>query len=569
MLREIVFDTETTGLDPANGDRLIELGCIEIVNRIPTGREFHRYVNPERDIHRDAVAVHGLTGEFLKDKPLFKDVADEFLDFIGDAPLVAHNASFDLGFINAELERARHGRRSPLDRVVDTLALARRRHPAGPNSLDALCKRYGIDLSQRTKHGALPDSLLLANVYVELLGERQANLGLAGQAGPEATVHLGGITARQRPVPLPSRLSPETEQAHRAFVRTLGRQGPLAALRRAGAAKLGHLKRSSRALRSRLLPARAEALQSVQAALQQRVYGERSAKVGDGLVTPPKRLEDASSRFESIGVVGLQLQRLLGVRQTLGRSTRLEISPGASAIERCDLGCQAYGLAIIGNSFIELGFLDKSLGTIPIGCRNIRTDRNCFAETLDRSIMVFQMMERETKVVMCGRKSRIEGDGLVEVHNRSIVALLRNENATTVAIGGGQSRIQLDGLAVVGNRSIELAFVDVGRAAIGVGPGKSRIEVDSPAIVGDRSIMFLIGSIDAPTIVMRYGMLWVEADRLVAVSQCPCQSPLVDKGRTGVAVGVCGIGWSLHNCRLRHDRESTSKKWHKIEQDSV
>ena len=176
MLREIVMDTETTGLDPANGDRLIELGCIEIVNRIPTGREFHRYLNPERDIHRDAVAVHGLTAEFLKDKPLFKDVADEFLEFIGDAPLVAHNATFDVGFLNAELERAS---RPPLrlDRVVDTLVLARRRHPAGPNSLDALCKRYGIDNSKRTKHGALMNSLLLASVYVELLGERQATLG--------------------------------------------------------------------------------------------------------------------------------------------------------------------------------------------------------------------------------------------------------------------------------------------------------------------------------------------------------------------------------------------------------
>ena len=221
MLREIVIDTETTGLDPGNGDRLIELGCIEIVNRIPTGREFHRYVNPERDIHRDAVAVHGLTGEFLKDKPLFKDIADEFLAFIGEAPLVAHNASFDLGFINAELERAV---RPPLtfDRVVDTLVLARRRHPAGPNSLDALCKRYGIDLSQRTKHGALLDSMLLASVYVELLGERQATLGLGGQVGSEATVHLGVSAARRRPVPLPPRLSPETEQAHWAFVRTLG-----------------------------------------------------------------------------------------------------------------------------------------------------------------------------------------------------------------------------------------------------------------------------------------------------------------------------------------------------------
>ena len=221
MLREIVIDTETTGLDPANGDRLIELGCIEIVNRIPTGREFHRYLNPERDIHRDAVEVHGLTVDFLKDKPLFKDVADDFLAFVADAPLVAHNASFDIAFINAELERSG---RPPLtfDRVVDTLVLARRRHPAGPNSLDALCKRYGIDLSERVKHGALLDSLLLANVYVELLGERQATLGLGGQNGPETAVHLRIAAAQPRPSPLPPRLTHEAAQAHRTFVETLG-----------------------------------------------------------------------------------------------------------------------------------------------------------------------------------------------------------------------------------------------------------------------------------------------------------------------------------------------------------
>ena len=221
MLREIVIDTETTGLDPANGDRLIELGCIEIVNRIPTGREFHRYLNPERAIHRDAVEVHGLTDDFLKDKPLFKDVVDEFLAFLGDAPLVAHNASFDLGFINAELERAAHPPLT-LNRVVDTLVLARRRHPAGPNSLDALCKRYGIDTSERVKHGALLDSMLLANVYVELLGERQATLGLGGQNGQETTAHLRAAPAKQRPQPLAPRLSQEAEQAHRAFVKTLG-----------------------------------------------------------------------------------------------------------------------------------------------------------------------------------------------------------------------------------------------------------------------------------------------------------------------------------------------------------
>jgi DNA polymerase III subunit epsilon len=220
MLREIVMDTETTGLDPSN-ERLIEVGCIELVNRNPTGREFHRYLNPERDVHRDAVAVHGLTLEFLKDKPLFKDVVEEFLEFIGEAPLVAHNASFDIAFLNAELARLdRASLRS--DRVVDTLVLARRRHPAGPNSLDALCKRYGIDNSERTKHGALVDSMLLANVYVELLGERQASLGLGGQGGAETSAQLRLAAAKPRPTPLPPRLSEEGTLAHREFVKTLG-----------------------------------------------------------------------------------------------------------------------------------------------------------------------------------------------------------------------------------------------------------------------------------------------------------------------------------------------------------
>lgn len=221
MLREIVFDTETTGLSAAAGDRLIELGCVEIVNRIPTGREFHRYINPQRDIHPDAVAVHGLTVDFLKDKPLFKDVVDEFMDFIADAPLVAHNATFDLGFINAELGRIAKPQLAS-DRIVDTLVLARRRHPAGPNTLDALCKRYGIDLSQRTKHGALLNSLLLAGVYVELLGERQATLGLNGVGASEMGMRTRAGKAKQRPVPLPSRLSEAAEAAHAEFVKTLG-----------------------------------------------------------------------------------------------------------------------------------------------------------------------------------------------------------------------------------------------------------------------------------------------------------------------------------------------------------
>jgi DNA polymerase-3 subunit epsilon len=221
MLREVVIDTETTGLDCANGDRLIELGCIEIVNRIPTGREFHRYVNPERDIHPDAVAVHGLTPEFLRDKPPFKAIAGEFLAFIGEAPLVMHNASFDVGFLNAELERAAL---PPLasERVVDTLMLARRRHPAGPNSLDALCKRYGIDNSVRAKHGALVDAMLLAGVYVELLGERQATLGLAANGAAQAGARVRKRAARPRPAPLPSSLTAEAERAHAEFVKTLG-----------------------------------------------------------------------------------------------------------------------------------------------------------------------------------------------------------------------------------------------------------------------------------------------------------------------------------------------------------
>jgi DNA polymerase III subunit epsilon len=221
MLREIVMDTETTGLDCANGDRLIEVGCIEIVNRIPTGREFHCYLNPQRDIHPDAVAVHGLTPEFLKDKPLFKAVAGEFLDFIGEAPLVMHNASFDVGFLNAELERVALPRLAS-ERVVDTLMLARRRHPGGPNSLDALCKRYSVDTSSRTKHGALVDALLLASVYVELLGERQATLGLANNGAAQASSRVRRRAAKQRPEPLPARLGEEAERGHAEFVKTLG-----------------------------------------------------------------------------------------------------------------------------------------------------------------------------------------------------------------------------------------------------------------------------------------------------------------------------------------------------------
>lgn len=226
MLREIVLDTETTGLDAKNGDRLIELGCVEIVNRIPTGREFHRFINPEdRAVHPDAERIHGLSGEFLKDKPPFKAVVADFLEFIGDAPLVIHNASFDIGFLNAELGRLKLPEIGA-DRLVDTLAIARRKHPAGPNSLDALCKRYGVDNSKRTKHGALMDSLLLAGVYVELLGERQATLSLASSAAQRDALpgRQRMSQVKPRPTPLAPRLTSEDEAAHRALVESLGAQ---------------------------------------------------------------------------------------------------------------------------------------------------------------------------------------------------------------------------------------------------------------------------------------------------------------------------------------------------------
>ena len=221
MQREIVLDTETTGLDARNGDRLIELGCVELYNRIPTGREFHAFINPEgQPVHPEAEAVHGISGEFLLDKPVFRDVVGDFLEFIADDQLVIHNAPFDMGFINMELERIDVAP-VQMERVVDTLALARRKHPAGPNTLDALCKRYGIDNSVRTKHGAIVDALLLAEVYVELLGERQADLGL-GAAGTERQGHGGRIAAAGRPEPLPPRLTADEIAAHEAFIAGLG-----------------------------------------------------------------------------------------------------------------------------------------------------------------------------------------------------------------------------------------------------------------------------------------------------------------------------------------------------------
>jgi DNA polymerase-3 subunit epsilon len=224
MLREIVLDTETTGLDHRKGDRIIEIGCVEIVNRIPTGRTFHEYIHPEdREVHPDAQAIHGISMEKLQGKPFFKAIAPAFVEFVADAPLVIHNATFDIGFINAELKRLSHPA-ILMDRVVDTLSLARRKHPGGQNSLDALCKRYSIDNSKREFHGALLDSWLLAEVYLELLGERQATLGLAQSGAVRVGAAVTAASAvRVRPRPLAARLSTADLDAHRAFVETLGK----------------------------------------------------------------------------------------------------------------------------------------------------------------------------------------------------------------------------------------------------------------------------------------------------------------------------------------------------------
>jgi DNA polymerase III subunit epsilon len=221
-MREIVLDTETTGLDPFQGHRLVEIGCVELVNGIPSGQSFHRYLNPERDVPPEAFAIHGLSAEFLKDKPFFAEIVEELVVFIGDAPLVAHNALFDLGFLNAELERAGKAQMAR-ERLVDTLMLARRKHPAGPNRLDDLCARYGIDNSRRTKHGALLDAEILAEVYVELIGARQAQLGLVDtEIGVGRGGAAGAVVVRVRPQPLASRLTAVEHAAHVTFIATLG-----------------------------------------------------------------------------------------------------------------------------------------------------------------------------------------------------------------------------------------------------------------------------------------------------------------------------------------------------------
>ncbi len=222
-MREIVFDTETTGLSPAGGDRMVEIGCVEIFNRVETGRHFHAYFNPERDMPFEAEAVHGLTAIFLSDKPRFGEKADELLNFIEDAPLVAHNATFDFGFLNFELERC--GRSTvEISRMVDTLTIARSRHPGVKHSLDALCMRFGIDRSHRVKHGALLDAQLLAQVYVELTGGRQIGLGLVTEAGPVAVPQSARpVTTREPRPPRPHLPQNEELERHRAFIAKLSK----------------------------------------------------------------------------------------------------------------------------------------------------------------------------------------------------------------------------------------------------------------------------------------------------------------------------------------------------------
>jgi len=224
-MRELVLDTETTELDPLNGDRLVEIGCVEVFNHIATGKTYHQYINPERDMPAGAFGVHGLSEEFLSGYPVFADVVDAFLDFIGDDPLVIHNAQFDMGFINAELRRLKRPA-LPMSQSVDTVSMARRRFPGAPASLDALCRRFDIDNSSRTKHGALLDAELLAEVYLELRGGRQPGLSLAAAEAGASSANDEAEPADLQPgtelrPPRPHAPTAEEIAAHDAFVATL------------------------------------------------------------------------------------------------------------------------------------------------------------------------------------------------------------------------------------------------------------------------------------------------------------------------------------------------------------
>ena len=222
-MREIVLDTETTGFEPNEGDRIVEIGAVELFNHLPTGRTYHQYINPKRNMPEAAFNVHGLSEEFLSDKPVFKDIVQEFIDFIKNSKLVIHNASFDMKFLNAELGWVNRPA-LPMHQAIDTLAIARRKFPGSPASLDALCRRFGIDNSSRTLHGALLDSEILAEVYLELVGGRQPDLVLSG---PEVKTTKDGAPSADwrpepRPKPLASRLSETEKAAHETFIAALG-----------------------------------------------------------------------------------------------------------------------------------------------------------------------------------------------------------------------------------------------------------------------------------------------------------------------------------------------------------
>jgi DNA polymerase-3 subunit epsilon len=222
-MREIVLDTETTGFEPLEGHRIVEIGAIELLNKMPTGRTYHQYINPERNMPKEAFEVHGLGDDFLRDKPVFKTIARAFIEFVGEATLVIHNAAFDMKFLNAELTALGHPG-LPMSQSLDTVAMARRKFPGAPASLDALCRRFGIDNSAREKHGALLDCELLAEVYLELIGGRQPDFVLA-TAAAQTAAHQRATQAgraRVRPSPLAPRLTEEEQAAHQAFLAKMG-----------------------------------------------------------------------------------------------------------------------------------------------------------------------------------------------------------------------------------------------------------------------------------------------------------------------------------------------------------
>lgn len=224
-MREIVLDTETTGFDPESGDRIVEIGGVELHNHVATGNTYHQYINPERDMPQEAFEVHGLGDDFLRDKPKFAEIGQAFVDFVGDAKLVIHNAAFDMKFLNAEL-RWMKLRELPWDQAIDTLAIARKKFPGSPASLDALCRRFGIDNSSRTLHGALLDSEILAEVYLELIGGRQPDFGLQAVRGSDGPAEDANWRPKPRPAPLPARLTQGELAAHEKFMEKLG-ENPL------------------------------------------------------------------------------------------------------------------------------------------------------------------------------------------------------------------------------------------------------------------------------------------------------------------------------------------------------